>query len=61
MIADKAIDGKVEGIHNCAHTYNFSYWAVEFGTPGPVKSVQIMLRRDCCCKILIFILSVNEF
>ncbi|XP_060576715.1 uncharacterized protein LOC132734033 [Ruditapes philippinarum] len=48
MIADKAIDGKVEGIHNCAHTLNFSYWAVEFGTPGPVKSVQIMLRRDCC-------------
>jgi hypothetical protein len=56
LIAEKALDGNVQGIHNCAHTKSsYSYWAVEFGTPGPVKSVQIKSRRDCCCKISIFI------
>ncbi|XP_060603897.1 uncharacterized protein LOC132756776 [Ruditapes philippinarum] len=49
MIADKAIDGKIEGIHDCAHTASgFSYWAVKFGTSGPVKSVKMKLRTDYC-------------
>jgi hypothetical protein len=66
MIADKAIDGKIEGIHDCVHTSSgFSYWAVKFGTSGPVKSVKsvkMKLRTDYCCMISIFILlQGNEF
>ncbi|XP_060556592.1 fucolectin-3-like [Ruditapes philippinarum] len=45
-MAEMAIDGNIE---SCAHTdTGFSFWAVEFGTAGPVKSVKIKSRTDCC-------------
>ncbi|XP_045173622.2 uncharacterized protein LOC123535140 [Mercenaria mercenaria] len=49
--ADHAIDGisDCDNPSSIAHTYNnFSYWAVEFGTPGPVKGVEIYFRTSCC-------------
>ncbi|XP_045206427.1 uncharacterized protein LOC123558615 [Mercenaria mercenaria] len=45
--ADRAVDGTAG---TCAHTNgsNKNYWAVEFGTPGPVKEVEIYFRYTCC-------------
>ncbi|XP_045206938.1 uncharacterized protein LOC123559191 [Mercenaria mercenaria] len=51
--ADMVIDGNTDRDSvasvrlTCAITaYPFSYWAVEFGTSGPVKEVEIYLRGD---------------
>jgi PBP1b-binding outer membrane lipoprotein LpoB len=56
LTADKAIDGDTNNNANqnvCAHTNNpGSYWAVAFGTYGPVKKVKIYLRSDGFCKII---------
>jgi hypothetical protein len=56
LSADKAIDGDTNGnAHekNCAHVdISNSYWAVAFGTPGPVKTVKIYVRSDTTGKIV---------
>ncbi|XP_060569195.1 uncharacterized protein LOC132727639 [Ruditapes philippinarum] len=50
LTADKAIDGDINGNANqnfCAHLVSSdSYWAMAFGTSGPVKEVKIYLRND---------------
>ncbi|XP_045167607.2 uncharacterized protein LOC123530895 [Mercenaria mercenaria] len=51
--ADRAIDGYSDAASTadtCSHTNSgdINYWAVEFGTPGPVKEVEIYFRNFCC-------------
>ena len=59
LTAEKAIDGDTNGNAKqnfCSHTNSKnSYWAVEFGTAGPVKEVKIQLRTDQIGKINNFI------
>ncbi|XP_045206947.1 uncharacterized protein LOC123559199 isoform X1 [Mercenaria mercenaria] len=64
LTADKAIDGNTDSNldgQSCSHTDNlFSYWAVEFGTSGPVKEVEICLRNDACRRNTNFRVTVSD-